>query len=601
MRSTFSRILLLWAGAIVTAPFASAQDIGQRALAQNVRSSITTEALQIHAETIVRHERPSGSPGENAAIDYVVETLRAEGIPVTVHTFDAFASDPGVTHVTVVGSGFSPEAITAAFSGTADGLRAPLVDVGTLQDLPPLDPGTGEHLALGPTTAVFPDLEGAIALVTGQPRNVPTAVLEELGAVGVIFVNPEERLNDLIVTTTWGLPSLRNSHRLNTLPVAQITLSAGTTLREMLTQGPVTIDLTVNVDTGWKEQRLAVARVFPDRPGSPEALPYVLFGGHIDGWYHAATDEGASNAAMVELARSFYSNRNQLKRGLVVAWWTGHSNGRYAGSTWFADHFFDELRNRAIAHVNIDGIGQIGAKRYGAATTSSLAGLATTVIQAATDTIIEPFRPGRNSDQSFNGIGLPLLQLYHNRLPEDGGYWWWHTPDDTYDKIDFDVLLNDTYLYADALTELLAAPYPPIDMAAEIESLLDLLEAKQRLAGRHFDLSDTEQMARSLLNMVRDLNTSDQSAEADFGLVSVDILRSVHRVMYLPLGPFHPDPGVEPGLLPGLNPITILTSESPDSDRYRFAHTTLVRENNRIMEAIETAMAKAERLLAMRT
>ena len=42
--------------------------------------------------------------------------------------------------------------------------------------------------------------------------------------------------------------------------------------------------------------------------------------------------------------------------------------------------------------------------------------------------------PGRNSDQSFNGVGLPLLQINHSRTSEDGGYWWWHTPDDTRDN-----------------------------------------------------------------------------------------------------------------------------------------------------------------------
>ncbi|NIP83558.1 MAG: hypothetical protein GWM90_31765, partial [Gemmatimonadetes bacterium] len=54
--------------------------------------------------------------------------------------------------------------------------------------------------------------------------------------------------------------------------------------------------------------------------------------------------------------------------------------------------------------------------------------------------------PGRNSDQSFNGVGLPLLQFNHSRPGELGGYWWWHTPDDTYDKIDFDILRADAGL-----------------------------------------------------------------------------------------------------------------------------------------------------------
>ena len=106
------------------------------------------------------------------------------------------------------------------------------------------------------------------------------------------------------------------------------------------------------------------------------------------------------------------------------AWWPGHSNARYGGSTWFADHHFDELRTRGVAYVNIDGMGQMGARRFGATASAAVGGLAADVVAQRTGDAVEPVRPGRNSDQSFNGVGLPLLQLDHRRLEEDGGYWW---------------------------------------------------------------------------------------------------------------------------------------------------------------------------------
>ena len=37
----------------------------------------------------------------------------------------------------------------------------------------------------------------------GQPRNLPTIAMERMGAAAIVFINPEERLNDLIVTSTW--------------------------------------------------------------------------------------------------------------------------------------------------------------------------------------------------------------------------------------------------------------------------------------------------------------------------------------------------------------------------------------------------------------
>ncbi|HKJ01280.1 MAG TPA: M28 family peptidase, partial [Longimicrobiales bacterium] len=447
-----------WVAALVlclpalTPARASAQTSDQAtALARAVRAAVTPEALDRHAREITRWPRPSGSPGENAATDYVVATLRAAGVDVEVHEFMAYTSNPVSAEVTVPGTDFAPDAITLSFSGATDDLEANVVDVGTLDDLPDLEVGTGERLTVRDAER-FARVRGKIALVTGQPRNVPTAALQRLGAVAVVYVNPEERLNDLIVTTTWGTPSLLDYQRLDILPTAQIRRSDGDRLRALMRAGEVRVRVRTVVDTGWKPLRLAVARVMPT--GATPATPYVLFGGHIDAWYHGGTDEGASNAAMLELALAFNANRDKMRRGLVVAWWPGHSNARYAGSTWFADHFFEELRLRGIAYVNVDGIGQKDAKRYGVSTSPALGALAVGVVARATGETPGNGRPGRNSDQSFNGIGIPLLQINHSRLEEDGGYWWWHTPDDTYDKIDADVLETDTELYADALAAL---------------------------------------------------------------------------------------------------------------------------------------------------
>jgi len=303
----------------------------------------------------------------------------------------------------------------------------------------------------------------------------------------------------------------------------------------------------------------------------------------------------------VELAKAFYVHRDRLRRGLVVAWWPGHSNARYGGSTWFADHYFDELRRRGVAYVNVDGIGQIDAQRFGASASAALAGLAAAVVAERTQAEINPRRPGRNSDQSFNGIGLPLLQISHSRSAEDGGYWWWHTPDDTFDKIDFDVLKTDTDLYADALAALLAAPVLPVDLVAQVAALGESIARLQSEAAERFDLSATSRRQAVLLELVARLQqdiAAGALAEADLQLVR--IIRPLHRVMYSPSSPFHPDSGLEGGSLPGLTPLRTLSAADPSSDTYRFAEVTLVRERNRLLEALDEAIDHAERLLARR-
>jgi len=576
---------------------------GSAELADAVQASISRAGLERHARAIVHYERPSGSPGENAAIDSIVAALEEAGVPVTVHTFDTYASDPVSAEVSVTGTDLSFEAITMAYSGQANGLTARLVDVGTLADLPGLERGTGERLALEGAAAPghdvlagLPDVRGAIALVEGQPRNVPTAALHLMGAAGIIFSNPLERLNDLIVTSTWGTPSLLNYQRLPTVPTVQVTKSAADALRARLAQGPVDVRISAEVATGRKPLRLAVARI----EGPTSDAPYVLLGGHIDGWYHGGTDEGASNAAMVEIAKAFHANRSGLRRGLVVAWWPGHSNARYAGSTWFADHFFEELRDRAVAYMNIDGVGQIDAVLFSTSGTAAMVPLATQVLsEAVGEDEHRNGYPGRNSDQVFNGVGLPLLQFNHTRRAEDGGYWWWHTPDDTFDKIDFGVLETDAGLYVRAISRLLADRVLPLDLVGEVELVGDRIASLADESAGRFDLGRAQAAQARLLEVARRLQEAlpgHEGAEVDRGLLRV--LRPVYRVLYNPLDPYHPDPGINSTLLPGLAPVSILAAEDPGSDRYLFAETSLVRERNRLVEALDVSRVEAERLLA---
>lgn len=571
-------------------------------LVDAARAEVTVANMEHELDSIVQYDRLSGSPGEFAAVEYLRRTLEDEGIQVSVDTFPAYISDPVSATLDVPGTDFAPQAITISGSGTASNLRGQAVDLGTLSDLPPILTETGERLILdqqGPVGSKdlrsVPDLTGKIAVVTGQPRPVPVTQLERMGAAAVVFVNPEERLNDLTTTTVWGEPSLVNYHRIPTLPVAEIKHSDGEQLRAMMGRGPVRLRLSTRTETGWKELRLLTATI----PGPTEDAPFVLAGGHLDAWYHGGTDNGGANVAMLEIARAFYRNRDKLERGLLVAWWPGHSNGRYAGSTWFVDNHYDELRRRAVAHVNFEGLGQIDAKRFSANATASLNDMVQELFRQETGDTVRVTPPGRNSDQSFNGVGLPLLQINHYRLPEDGGYWWWHTPDDTRDKVSAEVLKVDADLYVEAIGRLLAEPVLPLDLSATVERLGSLLRERQETAGGNLDLSSAITRQEELLGAVRRLqaNLETMGTGADLDLRLVAVLRPLHRVLYTLLGPYHPDPAVDEGSLPGLNPVEMLAANDPTTDRHKFALTTLRRELPRILEAIDTAKERARWLL----
>jgi len=232
------------------------------ALIDAAKDEVTVANMEQELDSIVQYDRLSGSPGEFAAVEYLKRTLEAEGIQVSVDTFSAYISDPVSATVDVPGTDFAPEAITVSGSGTVRGLLGQVVDLGRLSDLPPILTETGELLVLdaqGPagssTFSRIPDLTGKIALVTGQPRPDPVIQLARMGAAGVVFINPEERLNDLTVTSVWGGPSLLNYHRIPTLPVAEIKRSDGDRLRVLLARGPIQVRMSTETRTGWKTLR----------------------------------------------------------------------------------------------------------------------------------------------------------------------------------------------------------------------------------------------------------------------------------------------------------------------------------------------------------
>ncbi len=575
-------------------------------LATRVRSRIDAAGLRAQVNAIVVHPRPSGSLGENAAIDHIVDTLRGSGVPAEVQAFWAYVSDPVSASVSVPAVGFEPEAITAAYSGSVEGLEAIAVDIGAVADLPNIDLTSGELLELAPHDAI--DLAGKIALVDGLPMPEAAWALQKMGAAGAVFINPQERLNELITTTVWGTPSRRSAHRDPSLPVVQVRASDGERLRELAGGGSM-LRLDAATQTGWRELRLVVARIDP--PDLDDA-PYVLLGGHIDSWYYGATDEGASNAAMVELARAFWAERDSLRRGLVVAWWPGHSNGRYAGSAWFADHYFEELSTRAIAYMNIDGIGQIDAQNFSVSASRSLAEFGSEMVRELAQSEPRIGLPGRDSDQAFNGIGLPQLQFGHSRSAEDGGYWWWHTAEDTRDKIDLDVLELDAELYAAALSRLLADEVPPFDLRAETAAVVEQLTELEQISGMEFDLSRTLETARllntrgdALATRIEEVALLPWRARRWFRRVEIDralvrIMRPLHRVMHTRSGAFHPDPALSVGMLPGLTPIGELGGLEVDSRRYGFLLVDLVRERNRLQAALLHAIREIDVLLESR-
>ena len=52
-------------------------------------------------------------------------------------------------------------------------------------------------------------------------------------------------------------------------------------------------------------------------------------------------DNGSANALMLEVLRVLLPYREKLRRSLRLTFWSGTLHGRYAGSAWYADNFWE--------------------------------------------------------------------------------------------------------------------------------------------------------------------------------------------------------------------------------------------------------------------
>ena len=177
--------------------------------------------------------------------------------------------------------------------------------------------------------------------------------------------------------------------------------------------------LHAEVDTGWRKTPILVADLMARRRADE---PFVMFSGHHDTWYYGVMDNGGANATMLEVARLCRASAGPNGgAALRVIFWSGHSQGRYSSSAWYADDHWEELERRALVHVNVDSTGGKGntvvadADSLGRAAQPRARGdRASRAAQKLTGR-----RMSRAGDQSFWGIGVPSIFGNMSEQPAD--------------------------------------------------------------------------------------------------------------------------------------------------------------------------------------
>jgi N-acetylated-alpha-linked acidic dipeptidase len=549
-------------------------------------------------------ERHAGTEDEAAAFRYIADQCRAAGIEdVREYAFDAFLSFPIKGTLTIDGLG-PIKAKTRAFATSTDGkeISGEIVFV-------PTRGGTALFSGDGSHDYDDIDVRGKIVI---SDRGRPDTILAA-GRAGALchihyWASDEDAIHEQITTTIWGTPTPDSIGRLPKIPSLGVTRNEGLRIVEAVKGGGVRATFSTIVQTEWRRVPIVVAHI----PGA-HSDDFAFANGHVDSWYYGTTDNATGNAACLELARAAWQARDELVRGVRVAWWTGHSQGRYAGSAWYADNFWEDLHAHAIININIDSPGAKGATRYHDVTMGAeTERFGMRMIHELTGQHADAERPTRAGDQSFWGPGVPSLYMLLSNIPKEqwaavggcGMNWWWHTESDTVETADRDVLELDTRIYAATLARLCGGPVLPFTLADAAREMDDILANYEAQAAGRFDLTPARQRAAEAIRAaesldaraaaLRESNAAPDDADARRIVAAQKaVTRALVPLRYTAGNRFDHDPAMPAPALQLLRDIPLLATLPPESSEARFLHTALVRKRNAVCAALREAALAA--------
>jgi hypothetical protein len=577
---------------------------------QQVVEEVSAKNVRAHVERIVRDipHRAAGSANGRRMAEYSRNAMVEAGVTdAVIHELPAIVSFPEHAEFRVQSpAGIAIQANTLGHSleTMPEGLSGELVYVGSgaIADF------EGK------------DVRGKIVLTElsySPARHEKQRIAGQRGAIGAVMMNWGPPDNEAVpfgsVKPVWGNPTPQNyQDEMPTIPCIGIARVAGLKLKGMCAAGPVRVWFRTHVVNGWRPVQITVAEL--PAADSPEPGDFIMVGGHQDSWPgEAATDNAAGNSCMIELARVFKQHQSKLRRGLLFGFWTGHETGTMAGSAWFADRYWDKLRDHACAYLQIDQPCCIG----------------TTIWHTTSNVELKQFHqreekqllPGRqiswkrvakSGDASFIGVGIPMLQgegafteaeLKATALATRG--WWHHSLECTMDKVDWDWMQPHMRVYAAWLWELCTAPVLPFCYAPVAEQIIARLQELER-AGASVGLDGVLAGARSFAAAAQKFDQAADAARAAFeagkgseqaalllNRAMKHISRLVVPLMSSAIGKYgHDVYGYTPQttMIPGLYDVARLPKLAEGEELWML-QTKVMRDRNRVADTLSDAMA----------
>lgn len=545
-------------------------------------AKVNCSELEQYLDGIIAHERLAGSQGEKMAAEYIYQELVKEGIDASIRYVPALLSNPvfcrlEYDHNT---SWCNVPAKTRSFAASTDGkpVEGRIVYLAAA-DLP------SDLMALTLGVKPLPDLTGAIVLSEAAS---PAAILAcaYSGASGFIqwWQGTEELIHEGIVNPIWGTPLPGEQSLYPSIPVVAVNRYVGGLLKNAA-EGSAKARLVTVLDEMVTDIPVVEATIRP----AANTAEFLLIGNHLDSWYYGATDNGTGNALALMLAKLLHHSRTGLRYGAKILWWSGHSNGRYAGSSLYAKENFLELKRRCLAYMNIDMPGLRGASDYSKITAGmDLFTLAQRSVFDTTQVMGQFHGPVRGWDQSFQNLGISSYLIWASTLPaghpdttnDSFMSWWWHTEQDIKDYYDAKVLYRDAQLYLLAALRLLGCDGIPFNITSLLGQISSQLENHIQCFSQIFDYKGCQESIKELTDVYR-----VTAAKASLDLpTNLYLVRKLNRLLYVEKEAYRQDYAVEQGFLPGFMPVKWLKTNNVEKSKELMLQQYLHCQANRFSD-----------------
>lgn len=595
-----------------------------RKLLDRFESEVSAEEMEKNWKNIMEFSKNppymiAGSPEEEAAVQYMKKTLEEYGVSVKILRFPGYISTPISSNLKMI----SPREMDfqccpdrTAGSTPLEGKEAELIYI-ELENLGKVE---------CKDKIVLTD-EGAVE---------NKKIMDKLAAEGIVSISRDTFMQTVIHHGSnfyiSGNPTSDNYHLIPNIPAVKVSYADGQMLKSFCMEGPVRVNMKSFRECGWKILPLLVAEI----KGIKDPDKFVLVNGHVDtNFAPGVTDNASGCVAMMEIARVFNKHKDKLTRSVKICFWSGHETGRYAGSTWYNDEYWHDLRYNCVAFLGVDSPGVKGATEYTARGVSTSPELWETVkkgISYATGKTCESYRwPGRSGDCSFWGTGFPAIWLCAT-LPEEeldpyvgfsGMGWWWHSPWSTLDRGDKNDLASNVKVYFDIVFTLCNSPILPMNFVDMADKMLEILIDLQNKADKiraHFNIDSVIDRAKEFKKLAEDLEELNKNIISKYEKATnkeafESILKEInHCIMWVSrhlnlvaawdaekTKQISPDNFRGKLAFPGLRPILELAEmplpypgQVPD---FGFLRTKLVRERNKAEDGFVLAIDQIKRTI----